>query len=67
MKNLLTNSNESESDEIIRKIELNLDRSIDKYINLLISNEVITVLIFIISILILLKRIITRYFPNLLV
>lgn len=67
MENLLTNSNKSESDEIIRKIELNLDRSIDKYINLLISNEVITVLIFIISILILLKRIITRYFPNLLV
>lgn len=54
------------SEEIFNNIELKLSKNIDKYMNLLISNEVITVLIFIICIFILLKRIITRYFPNML-
>lgn len=57
----------NKSEEMFNNIELKLSKNIDKYMNLLISNEVLTVFIFIISIIILLKRIITRYFPNILV
>lgn len=54
------------SDEILNKINSKISENIEKYFGLLISNEVMTVLTFILCIIILLKRILNNYVNNLL-